>query len=278
MNFKSKQLEPFGVLLEPTYFNQSIHSLDVENLREIFHAKQFIVLRGFKTFMNADDFALYCENWGKISLWPYGKVLELIEQENPTDHIFHHNYVPLHWDGMYREQIPEYQIFHCVSAPLQHQGGRTTFSNTFLTFQNATQDFISLCNKVTGIYLRKTEFYHSKVISPIITKHPYKNYNVIRYNEIPANDFGHFINYPELKFEGLKKEIADNFHHSLKKALYSKNNFYAHAWEKNDIVIADNLTLLHGREAFLAKSPRHLQRVHVLSDPPVQNENLESYK
>lgn len=278
MNFKIKKLEPFGMLLEPTLSNQSIHSLDTENLREIFHTKQFLVLRGFKTFLNPNDFALYCENWGKISLWPFGKVLELIEQENPNDHIFHHNYVPLHWDGMYREYIPEYQIFHCVLAPNEGQGGRTTFSNTFLALQNASKDFLNLCENVTGTYLRKTDFYHSKVVSPIITKHPYKNYNVIRYNEIPSNEFGNFINYPELKFTGIDNKIEEKFHSSLKAALYSENNFYAHTWEQNDLVIADNLTLLHGREAFLSKSPRHLQRVHVLSDPPVKNEKLESYK
>jgi L-tyrosine isonitrile desaturase/decarboxylase len=39
-------------------------------------------------------------------------------------------------------------------------------------------------------------------------------------------------------------------------------------------VIADNYTLLHGRTAFTVKVPRHLRRVHVLGDPPLDNPAL----
>jgi alpha-ketoglutarate-dependent taurine dioxygenase len=38
------------------------------------------------------------------------------------------------------------------------------------------------------------------------------------------------------------------------------------------------ILLLHGREAFVSKSPRHIQRVQVLSNPPFDNPGLESYQ
>ncbi|KTD20027.1 TauD/TfdA dioxygenase family protein [Legionella israelensis] len=278
MNDKVTALKPFGALIEPKGENTKLTDLDINNLRNLFSQKQLLILRGFDTFQNADDFSNYCEQWGKVSIWPFGKVLELIEQENPTDHIFDNNYVPLHWDGMYRPQVPEYQIFHCAKAPLPGQGGRTTFSNTILALKYASDEIKELWSKVTGIYQRKMEFYNSKTVSPVITKHPYKDFSVIRYNEPPSQDKRHFVNPPNLEFAGLSHETLDYFHQSMKKALYSPHNFYAHEWQTGDIVIADNFSLLHGREEYVSKSSRHIQRVHVLSNPPYDNPGLEYYE
>jgi len=275
---KVTPLKPFGVVVEPANEKMKVQDLDVEILRELFRKHQLVLLRGFETFQNADDFSNYCEVWGEVSLWPFGKVLELIEQDNPEDHIFDHNYVPLHWDGMYRPQVPEYQIFHCVKAPLPGQGGATTFSNTVLALESAPSEEKEFWNKVTGSYQRKMEFYNSKTLSPIITKHPFRDFSVIRYNEPPSEAKGDFVNPPNLEFNGIDHAELDAFHRSLEKALYSPDNFYAHEWQTGDIVIADNFSLLHGREGFVSKSPRHIQRVHVLSNPPFDNPGLESYQ
>lgn len=277
MKYITTPIHPFGVLLEPEHALDDLGDLDVNPLRELVRREHLIVLRGFRTFQDTDLFAGYCARWGEISVWPFGKVLELIEHENPEDHIFDSNYVPLHWDGMYRLQIPEFQIFHCVAAPLLGQGGRTTFSNTILALEYASHETKALWNKVTGIYQRKMEFYNSKTISPIINKHPYQDFSVIRYNEPPSEDMGHFVNPPELEFTGISHDEINDFHHGLKRVLYAPNNFYAHEWQTGDIVVADNFSLLHGREAFISKSPRHLQRVHILSNPPFDNPGLESY-
>lgn len=276
MNYQITHLKPFGVLLEPRNKNTKVHDLDIESLRRFFWEEQLIVLRGFVAFKNSVAFADYCESWGEISIWPFGKVLELIEQDKPEDHIFDHSYVPLHWDGMYRPQIPEYQMFHCVEAPLSGCGGRTTFSNTLLALKYASAQTKHLWDKVTGSYQRKMEFYNSKTIAPIINKHPYKNYSILRYNEPPSPDQGRFVNPPKIEFTGVNSAELEEFHHSIKSALYAPDNFYAHEWQTGDVVIADNFTLLHGREGFISKSPRHIQRVHVLSNPPFANPDLES--
>lgn len=278
MNYKITHLKPFGVKIEPKSKNTSVHGLEIEELRTLFSQQQLLLLRGFDAFSNANDFSNYCEQWGEVSVWPFGKVLELVEQDNPEDHIFDSSYVPLHWDGMYRPQVPEYQMFHCVKAPLPGQGGKTTFSNTILVLKHASAEIKELWNKVTGTYQRTMKFYNSKTVSPIITKHPQKDCFVIRYNEPPSKDKGHFVNPPDIEFTGINHEEFDMFHQSLEEALYSPNNFYAHEWQAGDIVIADNFSLLHGREGFVSKSPRHIQRVHVLSNPPFDNPALESYQ
>jgi alpha-ketoglutarate-dependent taurine dioxygenase len=274
MKAKNIRIKPFGLLLQAQDHQDDLHDLDVDMLRELLWRERLIVLRGFRNFTTAEDFAGYCERWGKISVWPFGKVLELVEHNNPEDHIFDNNYVPLHWDGMYRPQVPEFQIFHCVRAPHIGQGGRTTFSNTVLALEQASDGTRALWQKVTGHYRRKMEFYDSKAVSPIVDSHPLRGFSVIRYNEPPREGFGQFLNPPTLDFSGLDPEELEGFHRSLREALYSPTCFYAHEWQEGDLVIADNFSLLHGREAFETKAPRHLRRVHVLSDPPVDNPRL----
>ena len=277
MNFKTQHLNPFGLLLEPDYPNDAICNLDIEKLRELVHRNHLMVLRGFHTFETAESFAGYCARWGDISLWPFGKVLELIEQKNPEDHIFDHKYVPLHWDGMYRPQVPEFQIFHCVSAPRADQGGRTTFSNTATSVERTTASIRNFWARVTGVYYRKMEFYESKTVAPILSKHPVRGFPIIRYCEPPREGDETFVNHPTLEFKGITENETADFHRSLHEALYSPENIYAHAWQTGDVVISDNYTLLHGREAFTSGASRHLRRVHILGVPPLNNPHLFSY-
>ena len=277
MDPKINRIEPFGVLLEPTGSRQDIRNLDVNMLRDLLWRERLVVLRGFRTFNTAEDLSEYCERWGQVSVWPFGKVLELVERHNPEDHIFDNNYVPLHWDGMYRPQVPEFQIFHCVRAPLSGQGGRTTFSNTVLALENAPPGSRALWEKVTGRYGRKMEYYDSKTISPVIDLHPLRGFPVIRYNEPPREGFGKFLNPPQLEFIGVSAEKLVEFHSGLREVLYSPKHFYAHEWQEGDLVVADNFSLLHGRESFETRAPRHLRRVHVLSNPPLDNPRLVSY-
>ena len=276
MDYIISDLEPFGVLITSKYQDLNPRVLDFRILRNLFDDNHLIVLRGFSSFEDADDFASYCEIWGDISLWPFGRVLELIEHPQPQDHIFDNSYVPLHWDGMYRPQVPEFQIFNCVKAPLPGQGGRTTFSNTVSALENASHKLKELWCRVIGIYQRKMEFYNSRTISPIIVKHPYKNFSVIRYNEPHSEKIDDFVNAPNINFLGITK--ASKFCQGLDQELYSAQNFYAHEWKDGDVVIADNFSLLHGREEFDSRSSRHIQRVHVLSNPPCDNLYLESYR
>lgn len=277
MDYLIEKLIPFGVLVKPKNQDFKVGDLDIGFLKNLFREEQLVLLRGFKTFKNSQSFSDYCESWGEVSVWPFGKVLELIQQEEPKDHIFDHSYVPLHWDGMYRTQVPEYQIFHCVKAPLQGQGGRTTFSNTIKLLSHLTEDKKVKWKNTIGVYRREMEFYNSKVVSPIITKHPYRGYDVIRYNESHSSKKGKLINIPNISFKGIEYGQLNNFYNELDKALYNKENFYAHEWQDRDIVIADNFSLLHGREEFQSNAPRHIQRVQVHSDPPFDNPNLETY-
>ena len=274
MKVKETELHPFGLILTPTEQGISVKDVDIDYLRGLISKHQLVTLRGFDHFSSSEEFSNYCESWGEISLWPFGKVLELIEQENPQDHIFDNSYIPLHWDGMYREQVPELQIFHCAKAPGKDHGGRTVFSNTKMLLESISPKLKDEWNQVTAYYERKMEFYESKTTAPLITKHPTKNYDVIRFCEPPKITGEEFINHPGFELKGLSENNKSDFLSTLETALYSPANYYAHEWEDGDIVLSDNHTLLHGREAFTSGSARHLRRVQILDKTPLDNPHL----
>ncbi|MEU7142276.1 L-tyrosine/L-tryptophan isonitrile synthase family protein [Nocardia sp. NPDC046473] len=267
-------IEPFGVAIQPAEPGQQISDISVESLRSLVRKHHLVLLRGFDSFGNADELSTYCARWGTVSEWPFGTVLELVEHDDPEDHIFDHSYVPLHWDGMYREQVPEFQVFHCVTAPGRHDGGETMFSNTTEVLAHADSETVALWSKVTGTYRRKMEYYDSVTVSPIVTAHPDHDTPVIRYNEPTDAADTDFVNHPDLEFSGLPDDLLAQVHSSLRAALHDRAHRYSHAWQSGDLVIADNYTLLHGRNAFTSHAGRHLRRVHVLGDPPLDNPGL----
>ena len=109
---------PFGAILTPQHPGQKIGDLPVAALRTLAQEHHLLVLRGFDSgFNEAEVLTRYAEQWGEIMMWPFGAVLDVKEHPDAKDHIFDSSYVPLHWDGMYKPTIPEFQLFHCVAAP-----------------------------------------------------------------------------------------------------------------------------------------------------------------
>ncbi|MFF7690727.1 TauD/TfdA dioxygenase family protein [Streptomyces syringium] len=267
-------ITPFGVAIQAREKGLHVRDIPVAPLRTLVAEHHILLLRGFDTFDAPDELSAYCERWGRLSVWPFGTVLELVEQEQPEDHIFDSSYMPMHWDGMYREQIPEFQVFQCVNAPGAGNGGETTFSHTTAVLERTDPQTVARWSKVTGTYHRAMEYYNSVTVSPIVTAHPVHGAPVIRYNEPTAADDADFVNHPDLRFSGLPDDEIAEVHRSLRAALYDPAHLYAHSWRTGDLVITDNHTLLHGRNAFTSGAPRHLRRVQVLGTPPLDNPGL----
>ncbi|HHQ4633003.1 TPA: TauD/TfdA dioxygenase family protein, partial [Aeromonas hydrophila] len=83
-----------------------------------------------------------------------------------------------------------------------------------------------------------------------------------------------FLNQHALEIQGVAPAEQAAFLQDLHQRLYDPRYFYAHQWQGGDVVIADNLGLLHGREGFTARSARHIQRVHIQASPVCLNPAL----
>ncbi|WP_276583767.1 TauD/TfdA family dioxygenase [Pseudomonas sp. RIT-PI-AD] len=261
------QVPEFGVLLRPRSAGMHVGELPTEWLKSLARLHHLVLLRGFEGFSDAQGLTDYCAHFGEIMQWPFGAVLELREQADAEDHIFASSYVPLHWDGMYLERVPEFQVFQCVAAPGGGQGGRTTFSSTPLALRLADADSRALWARASGRYRRSAAHYSSVARAPILERHPQRGFPLLRFCEPPIEGDASFINPSEYRFEGITEEERAALLASLRGALYDPRVFYAHRWQTGDLAITDNFSLLHGREAFTSGSERHLRRVHIHASP-----------
>ncbi|CDL80228.1 tyrosine isonitrile desaturase/decarboxylase [Xenorhabdus cabanillasii] len=271
-------ITPFGVMITPNWPDQDVATLPVDTLRELARTHLLVILRGFSSgFTDPERLTEYSRRWGEIMMWPFGTVLDVMEHQDPSDHVLDSTEIPLHWDGMYRETIPEFQIFHCVSAPEATQGGRTTFVNTEQLILDASEDERhSWKNTIITYRTSRVTHYGGEVVSPLVCLHPDGEKWVMRYNEPMAVDSEKYSDHHAVEFAGFSSEQQKVLEKELKSRLYEPRYFFAHQWQTGDIAISDNFTLLHGRESFVTRSSRHLQRVHIHGTPICNNTSFKT--
>lgn len=274
-NFNIMPNSPFGAIITPVAPEQHIDSLSVERLRLLVRQYNLLILRGFQSgFKQQKALVSFASKWGTIMMWPFGPVLDVMEHPDATDHVFDNSYMPFHWDGMYKPTVPELLLFHCVTAPSEDEGGRTTFVNTTRLLNDADPVLLSQWKAISITYrIRQMVHYGGEVNSPLIVQHPNGQDMILRYNE-PARKGKQFLNHHSLEISGIPEEKWKPLQERLHQYLYDSRYYYAHQWHQGDIVVADNFVLLHGREGFTSRAMRHLQRIHIQNDPVYLNTSL----
>lgn len=272
--FQVETVAPFGVMIRSCSPENQPTQVPVPVARQLVREHHLLTLRGFVGFPGPRDLDRYAMTWGQTLSWPFGTVLELVQHNSPTDHIFDNGGVSLHWDGMFREYIPEFQIFYCVKALENDHGGRTTFCDTTRVLDSVAPKTRSLWDKLVLTYrITRQTHYGGAVVSPLVVPHPDQGFPTMRYLE-PVPDNIHYVNRPRVEFREMEPRRVVDIVQELRAALYDPGHYYAHTWQTGDVVIADNYSLLHGREPYTSGCGRHLRRVHVLGDPPLSNPAL----
>lgn len=263
---------PFGVLIAAAASGVPVTAVPVPRLRELSRRHHLVVLRGFVAPADAEALDAYARTWGQLMSWSFGTVFDVRAHEDPDDHAFDTGFMPLHWDGMYHvEYVPEFQIFHCVAAPGLAEGGGTLFCDTTRVLADADPDILARWQGLSLCYRNaKVSHYGGLVVSPLIEPHPDAGYPVMRFLE-PVPNGEHILNGPEVSIDGLDAEAAVAELAAIREAAYDPRHLYTHAWQQDDVVIADNYTLLHTREPYRRGLTRHLRRVHVLGSPPLHS-------
>lgn len=273
--FDVETISPFGVVIRPSDHLREITDLPVPMARDLTRTHRLLIFRGFQPFPTAQNLAHYAESWGQVLSWPFGQVLELVEHERPADHVFDNTGVSLHWDGMFVDQIPEFQIFQCVQAPENDHGGRTIFCDTTRVLKDAPAPARKKWRCMTLTYrIKKETHYGGRAVSPLVVRHPDRGFPTIRYLE-PVPTETDYVNRPLVEFGDVPAEKVPEIERQLHDSLYDPRHCLAHQWQTGDLVVADNYTLLHGREPYTSRCGRHLRRVHVLGDPPLTNSALQ---
>jgi alpha-ketoglutarate-dependent taurine dioxygenase len=266
-----RALQPFGAILDVSHRPRRIDELPIDRLREWARAHRLLVLRGFVTPTSVDDLVAYARGWGELMAWPFGVILDVIERPGSPDHVFHSGYLPLHWDGMYVDHIPEFQLFQCVAAPPHNAGGETLFCDTSLVWRDADPATRERWRRISATYrIARITHYGGRVTSPLVIGHARTGEPILRFNE-PSPDHEPHDNGHTVEITGTDRAAHAETVAGLVAALHDPRHMLAHSWRTGDVLIADNYTLLHGRTPYHSGTARHLRRAHILGSPPHVN-------
>jgi L-tyrosine isonitrile desaturase/decarboxylase len=253
-------LRPFGRVVQAPE-GTSITDIPVERLMRWTEESRVLVLRGFPP-LGKQELADYCRLWGEVLRWGDDEVIDLIIQDNPKNYLFASGDVPFHWDGAFVEADPRFFIFQCLDAAAD-AGGETVFCDTTAVYRDADEDLRRRWAGITITYeTEKLAHYGGQVSEKLIGQHPSTGMPILRFAE--PLDPATYKNPVFVTVDGIAQEDADDFLAMMSELVHRPQYCYAHAWEPGDIVIADNLSLIHGRNAFTGPTSRHLQRVEVI--------------
>lgn len=262
MDFTIERAHPFGVIIKNNGSQKTIDQFSTAQIFTWLNEYKLIVFKGYDCF-EKQELALFGQSLGKPLQWVFGAINDLRVKKDTENYIFTDHAVPMHWDGAFVGKIPHVILFQCIVAPKKEDMGGTTFSDTQKILEQATAEQIGEWEKVSVTYTtKKIVHYGGKISQKFIAKHEVEKKQVIRYAE-PVDD----LNPVTLEVKGLKNKTQNEFIQEIKKLLYDPENLYTHRWEAGDIVLADNHTLLHGREAFKNPNERYIQRINILHRP-----------
>ncbi|MFH9349575.1 TauD/TfdA dioxygenase family protein [Kitasatospora sp. NPDC017646] len=254
-------LRPFGRLVEALGGGARIDDIPVETLRRWTEESRVLVLRGFQ-LLAKQEFADYSRQWGEVLKWDAGEVIDLVVEENPRNYLFGSGDVPFHWDGAFAEADPRYFFFQCLDAT-PGVGGETVFCDTSRVYQDADDEERARWSRVSMTYSTdKVVHYGGEVTQGLVTQHPATGAPVLRFAEPLAPEA--YKNPVSVKVHGVAESEEEGFLGTLAERVHSPRYCYHHDWRAGDILLADNFSLIHGRNAFTGPTRRHLQRVEVV--------------
>lgn len=262
MEYVIEPLKPFGAVIQNKGGLSSIEQFSEKQIFSWLNEYKLIVFRGYE-ILPKQKLALFAQRLGKPLQWVFGAINDLKVKKDAENYIFTDHDVPMHWDGAFVGTIPHVILFQCIVAPKKEDMGGTTFSDTQSILEQSSEEQLNAWKKISITYrTKKIVHYGGKITQKFIAKHEVENKQVIRYAE-PVED----LNPVSLEIKGLENKSPEEFISETREIIYDKAHLYTHRWESGDIALADNHTLLHGREAFKNPNERYIQRINILQRP-----------
>ncbi len=255
--YQVEPLSPFGTLVTARK-HEVLSELSGALRQDLLASSPLVVFRGFKR-VSKEGLLDFCLSYpqGELLHWESGPVMEMTPASEAKNYLFSREAVPLHWDGAFH-RVPSFLVFHCLEAPARDAGGETRFTNTALVWESASKADREVWAKARLTYTtEKVAHYGGSLTVDLVQRHPKSGVPVLRFAEPVETK----LNPVTVSCEGghsadLLGDLAHRF--------YDPKASYLHQWEPGDYLIADNHTLVHGRNAFTRETPRHLRRVQIL--------------
>ena len=250
----------FGTTLQISHFEQLLEL--APKLMEKTYESKVVLIRGLPP-LSKEEFLTFCRTAAHNKSdeeafvhWNVGMLMELKEHTSPENYLFSQEKVPYHWDGAFHE-TPGILVFNSLKSP--KNGGETLFADTEQVIKRLSSEERQQLDDVEVCYhTEKLAHYGGDIQVKLLKKHPITQKDTLRLaEEVKTNLNPLTRSATQQKFNQLLQKLDD--------LLYQDGICLSHVWNDGDILLADNHSLLHGRNAFLSYpgEVRHLRRVQI---------------
>ncbi|KAJ4310620.1 hypothetical protein N0V94_008349 [Neodidymelliopsis sp. IMI 364377] len=268
-------LYPCGIMIRPVEGTKAvIEDIDAQKVRALAEHNSPVVLRGFARTKNRDAYVAKSYEFGVPTPWKFGLVLEVKDrgaEGQGLNNVLSQEWMPFHFDGMFKTQKhiredgseylvpnpPRFQFFAAVT-PSPRSTGYTLFSSSRLVFEHLpkTQNLDHLHHLTWSV---KTASFDQSVIGgmPLVAMHPSTGQPCLRYHERWPQEKTRF-DPTEVEIENGDQRVCD----TLETLLHDRRVCYWHSWQEGDLIVNDNIAMLHTRSSFEAGIDRELWRIH----------------
>lgn len=254
-------LKPFGVRVEATD-DINVQDLSFTLIYKLLREHKLVFFRNFKKMEKTEFLKFARDEFGhsigrKTLNWESGPLMEVKEDANKKNYLFSREKVPFHWDGAFL-RTPRYLVFYCAQAPAYTAGGRTYFTNTQRIVRDASEEEKKLWSQISLTYsTEKLAHYGGEFTEKLLQDEP----------ELGEEPILRFAEPVQTRLNPVTVTIHggdESFIKNLSQKIYEDRYCYKHVWETHDLLLADNFSLIHAREAFEKDSSRTLLRVQLI--------------
>ncbi|KAF4968849.1 hypothetical protein FSARC_3815 [Fusarium sarcochroum] len=271
---------PAGLSIRPANGPGSLtlDDIDTQKVRALSEINSPIVLKGFVKKPNRDRFIDLSYRFGTPLPWKFGLLLEVKDRgvdARGLNNVLSAEPMPMHYDGLFKvvKQTDENGQEKTVSTPPQFQlfqGATSSPRDTgFTLFSSSTLFFKYLPSWLKELDLSKltwsvsTTAFDNTVLNglPLAIDHPTTVKPCLRYHE-PWPQSKTRFDASEVTIDGLEPTQSAAICDTITSVLYDRRVALYLTWDKGDIVVSDNILMMHTRSDFTAGIDRELWRIH----------------
>ena len=267
-----EHLYPSGLLIKANKPCTSYSEVPMKKLRALAEQNSPVVLRNFIGADSEDVFVSKASEMGEIQSWKFGHILRVKDGGNNNgglNNVLSREPMPFHYDGLFKivngvSSPPRFQMFVAFTSTPKTLG-RTLFSSSrlFISHLQTNHDISESTLRELTWSVRTASFDAAKWENlPLIIDHPSTGKPALRYHENWPKEKTQFDG-SIVRFDDVDADEDERLRAAIDTALYDRRVCIRVAWEKGDVIVSDNVSMMHTREGFDSNEKRELWRVHV---------------
>jgi alpha-ketoglutarate-dependent taurine dioxygenase len=279
LNVDFEHLYPCGLIIRPinnSGESPSIRTIAMSKLRQLSCNMSPVICRGFENTEGEGLFIEKAAELGKIATWSQDVIIKVkdskrVDKEN--NNVKSNEAMPMHYDGMFKfydetdpitgettrvQNVPKYQLFLCRATASEDDDGKTLFASSRLFFRYLPSPWTrERLEKVTWS-MENDGFWDAKVYKlPLLLTHPTSGQPCLRWHQ-PWDS-------TKTKFSTCKVTIDNDdasIISTIDNLIYDYRVCYRFKWKVGDLLVSDNMSMLHTRTGYSSNCDRELWRIH----------------